>query len=173
MIFIIILLALTLVLLLIAYLMYNGLPEARTPAGSRLKWILLGSALCVLLSAGIATMILVQERTGEVVIAGLSAGADSDARQWLSKNAPQPPTQNQAGDNIRILREGISFINSHPKVGQTPAAQGVLQRYGTLPARPTRLLRPEEEQAYFEGAQAVYQLISSIAGSIPGSQSAS
>ncbi len=161
MIWIIVLLVLALLLAAATYVLFAGLPDSRTASGKRVKFALLGLTVCLVFGIGLSVAILVQEETG--MVTGLSGGLESDARQWVSRNATTPPQPDQAGDNIRILHDGISFINSHPSVAETAEATTLLQQYSNLPARPTRLLTRQEESQYYEGARSVYRLISSLA----------
>lgn len=161
MVLIIILLMVALLLLGAAFFYFTGMPDSRTPSGKTLRILLLGSGLFIIGAAGVSTAIKVQENTG--IDTGLSGGLESDARQWVSRHRADPPAPNQPGDNIRILREGLEFIRKHPSVGASPEAQSISQRYGILPERPTRLLTRQEETEFYEGAKAVYELISNVA----------
>jgi hypothetical protein len=161
MVLIIVLLAVAIVLLALTFLFFTGMPDSRLSTGRRVKWMFLASTLCVAAGMAVAITIKIQENTGTVT--GLSGGVESDARQWISRNSPQAPVADQAGDNIKILREGLLFLRSHPAIGNTPEASSLMQRYSGLPERPTRLLTHQEETQYYEGAQAVWRLISGIA----------
>jgi hypothetical protein len=159
---IIILQVAALLLILAGFFFYMGSPDSRTSPGKRLKAILLGAGVFIIGSIGVSVAIMVQEQTG--VEMGLSGGLESDARQWVSRNRENPPAANQPGDNIRILREGIDFLKSHPSVRETERGAAIVQTYGLLPERPTRLLTRQEEIQYYEGAKAVYELIGQVAG---------
>jgi len=163
MIFIIILLAVAMVLLLTLFVFFQGLPDSRTTPGKRVRWVMAALTISVVAALGLAVTIQVQEKTGKVI--ALSGGTESDARAWLSAHSMEQPSANQAGDNIKILRDGLAFLRSHPTVAQTPEANRVITTYSALPERPTRLLTPPEEIQYFEGAKAVYKIISAVAGS--------
>jgi len=163
MIFIIILLAVAVMLLFTLFVFFQGLPDSRSSPGKRVRWVMVALSVSVVAALGLAVTIQVQEKTGKVI--ALSGGTESDARAWLSAHAAEQPSANQPGDNIRILREGLAFLRSHPTVAMTPEANRIITTYSALPERPTRLLTRQEEIQYFEGAKAVYQVINAVAGS--------
>lgn len=160
MIVIIALAALALVLLVAAFF---SMPNARlSHASPATKWLLLATGLCILGVLGAASAIKVQEKTG--VVTHLSGGLESDARQWLARMANMKPAQNQAGDNMQVLRDGLAFIKAHPTIATSTDGNRILQKYSGLPARPTKLLSREEERQYFDGATDVWRLIEEVSG---------
>ena len=161
MVVILILLAAALVALCVTYVLFTALPDSRTSPGAKVKVAMVITAV-LLLGAGLAvSLIKVQEATG--IETKLSGGAESDARQWIQANSPQAPVVNQPGENIKILREGMAWLRAHPNVADTAEARSIMQRFGALPERPTKLLSRDEESQYYSGASAVWTLINGIA----------
>lgn len=161
MIVIIILQALALLLLIIGWVMFLGLPDSRTIPGKKVRWMLLVPAVLIIATLGVVATIKTSEATG--METALSGGLKSDARQWISRNAPERPVLSQPGDNIKMVREGRAFVRSHAEVARLPEAQAALQTYSGLPDQATRLLSHDEEQQYYEAAQAFYRIISAAA----------
>lgn len=157
-----ILLVIAIIMLAVCFFYFTGMPDSRTSSGKSMKMLLLITGLSVLGALGVAIAIQVQQNTG-VEIVGLSGGMESDAKQYINRNRNDPPAADQPGDNIRILREGLAFLHEHSGAGNSPRGQQIIQQYGGMPERPTRLLTRQEEIQYFEGAQAVYNLIEQIA----------
>ena len=161
MLILIILLGLALAVFAVAYYLFTGLPDSRTRHAGAFKGTFAAGMVIVHVALGLVIQVKRQEASGAALV--VSGGVQSDARQWIQAQSPTAPVQSQAGDNIRIYREGLMFLRSHDAVASKPEVQSLIQKYSTLPERPTKLLSRDEEIAYYEASTAVWEIISNLA----------
>ena len=155
-------LCLALLVFLAAFYLLMGLPDFRSSAAKPAKLTFAGGLVCLLLALATIGWIRVQDNTN--IPLRLSGGVQYDAEQWINRNSPAAPVLGQAGDNIRILREGLTFLRRNVELMKKPDIQTVVSQYSKLPERPTKLLTRDEERQYYEGALAVRQVILGLSG---------
>lgn len=118
------------------------------------------SFVCVLLMLVMNIGVVIQERS--VTNLYLPGSVSTKARIWIQDHAPSPPKRGDIGGNIKIVSGGADFFASNRN--RLPAeAAARLAEATKLPATVTKLLSPAEEEAYFEAARTIVDVIGALA----------
>lgn len=116
--------------------------------------------VCVLLMLVMNIGMVIQERS--VTNLHLPGSVSTKARIWMQEHAATPPKRGDIGTNIKLVGDGADFFASNRH--RIPAeAAARLEEATKLPAKVTKLLSPAEEEAYFEAARTIVDVIGTLA----------
>ena len=116
--------------------------------------------VCVFLMLAMNIGMVIQERS--VTNLHLPGSVSTKARIWTQEHAATPPKRGDIGTNIKLVGDGVDFFAANRHRIPTDAAAR-LEEATKLPAKVTKLLSPAEEEAYFEAARTIVDVIGSLA----------
>ena len=140
------------------------IPSEHLDRRGKLTGSLAAAALLLGVAAVINVLVLVRAPGAATAVSlGTVSGLQIRAQQWLKDHEAEPPRPDEVGRNIRIITDGVPFLR--PYLNQLPPHLRLqVEAASRLPTRLTRILSPDEERQYYNGARAVVEAVEILAG---------